>query len=118
MDFITCLPVSTNWKGETYNSIFVIIDRLTKMVYYEPAKVTIDALGFTKVIIDVVVKHHDLPDSIVSNCGLVFISKFWSLLYYYLVIKWRLSTAFHLQMDGQTKKQNSTMEAYLWAFVV
>ena len=29
MDFDTGLLVSTNWKGETYNSILVIIDRLT-----------------------------------------------------------------------------------------
>ena len=32
MDFVTGLPVSTNWKGETYVSILVIVDRLTKMV--------------------------------------------------------------------------------------
>ncbi len=35
MDFVTGLPVSTNWKGDTYDSILVIVDRLTKMVYYE-----------------------------------------------------------------------------------
>ncbi len=45
MDFVTRLPVSTNWKGKTYDSILVIIDRLTKMVHYKPVKVTIDALG-------------------------------------------------------------------------
>ncbi len=30
MDFVIRLPVSTNWKGETYDSILVIIDKLTK----------------------------------------------------------------------------------------
>ena len=39
------LPISTDWKGESYNSILVIVDRLTQMVYYEPVKITIDALG-------------------------------------------------------------------------
>ena len=44
-------------------------------------------------------------------------SKFWSLPCYFLGIKRRLSTAFHPQIDGQTKRQNSTMEAYLRTFV-
>ena len=117
MDFVTGLPVSTNWKGETYDSILVIVDRLTKMVHYEPVKVTIDAPGLAEVIIDVVVRHHGLPDSIVSNRGSVLTSKFWSLLCYFLGIKQRLSTAFHPQTDGQTERQNSIMEAYLRAFV-
>ena len=87
MVFITWLPVSTNWKSETYDSILVIFDRLTKIVDYEPVKVTIDAPGLAKVIIDMVVRHNGLPDSIVSNQGSVFISKFWSSLYYFLDIK-------------------------------
>ena len=116
-DFVTGLPVSTNWKGETYDSVLVIIDRLTKMVHYEPVKVTIDALGIAEVIIDVVVRHHDLPDSIVTDRGSIFISKFWSSLCYFLSIKRRLSTALHPQTDGQTERQNSTMEAYLRVFV-
>ncbi len=64
-----------------------------------------------------VVRHYGLLDSIVSYQGLVFTSKFWSSLYYFLGIKQRLSTAFHPQTDGQTEMQNSTMEAYLRAFV-
>ena len=117
MDFVTGLPVSTDWKGESYDSILVIVDRLTKMVHYEPVKVTIDAPGLAEVILDVVVRHHGLPDSIVSDRGSLFTSKFWSSLCYFLGIKQRLSTAFHPQTDGQTERQNSTMEAYLRAFV-
>ncbi len=117
IDFVTGLPVSTNWKGETYDSILLIVDRLTKMVHYEPVKVTTDAPGLAEVIIDMVVRHHGLPDSIVSDRRSVFNSKFWSSLCYFLGIKGRLLTAFHLQTDGQTERQNSTMEAYLRAFV-
>ena len=113
MDFLTGLPISTNWKGDSYNSILVIVDRLTKMVYYEPVKITINALGLAEVIIDVVVRYHGLPDSLVTDRGSLFTSKFWSLLCYFLGIKRRLSTAFHPQTDRQTEPQNSTMEAYL-----
>ena len=87
------------------------------MVHYEPIKVTIDTPGLAEVIIDVVVRHHGLPDSITTDRGAIFTSKFWSSLCYFLSIKRRLSTAFHPQTDGQTERQNSTMEAYLRAFV-
>ena len=87
------------------------------MVHYEPVKITINAPGLAEVILDVVVRHHGLPDSIVSDRGSLFTSKFWSSLCYFLGIKRRLSTAFHPQTDGQTERQNSTMEAYLRAFV-
>ena len=103
MDFVTGLPISTDWKGDSYDSILVIVDRLTKMVHYEPVKVTIDAPGLAEVILDVVVRHHGLPDSIVSDRGSLFTSKFWSSLCYFLGIKRRLSTAFYYQTDGQTK---------------
>ncbi len=37
------------------------------MVYYELVKITIDALGLTEIILDMVVQHHGLPNSIVSD---------------------------------------------------
>ena len=113
MDFVTGLAISIYWKGESYDSILVIVDQLTKMVYYEPVKDTIDAPKLVEVILDVVVRHHGLPNSIVSERGPLFTSKFWSSLCYFLGIKWRLSTTFYPQTDGQTKRQNSMMEAYL-----
>ena len=73
--------------GDSYDSILVIVDWLTKMVHYEPVKVTIDASGLAKVILDVVVRHHGLSNLIVSDKGLLFTSKFWSLLCYFLDIK-------------------------------
>ena len=117
MDFVTGLPISTDWKGDSYDSILVIVDWLTKMVYYEPVKITINASGLAEGIIDVVVCHYSLPDSIITNKGSLFTSKFWSLLCYFFGIKRWLFTAFQPQTDGQTKRQNSIMEAYLGAFV-
>ena len=113
MDFVTGLPISTDWKDDSYDSILVIVDWLTKMVHYEPVKVTINTPGLAEVIIDVVVQHHGLPNSIISDRGAIFMSKFWSSLCYFFDIKRRLSIAFHSQTNGQTERQNSTMEAYL-----
>ncbi len=117
MDFVTGLPISADWKSYSYNSILVIVDRLTKMVHYEPVKVTIDAPSLAEVIIDVVVRHHRVPESIVTDRGLLFTSKFWSSLCYFLGIQKKQSTTFHPQTDDQTERQNSMMEAYLRAFV-
>ena len=117
MNFVTGLPQSADWRGDGYDLILVIVNRLTKMVHYKPLQTTITALALAEVILNVVVQHHGLPDSIVSDRGSVFTSKFWSSLCYFLSIKRRLSTAFHPQTDGQTERQNSTMEAYLRAFV-
>ena len=117
IDFVTGLPISTDWKGDSYDSTLVIVDWLIKMVHDKPVKVTIDAPGLAVIIINVVVRHHGLLDSIVTDRGSLFTSKFWSLLCYFLSIKRRLSTAFHPSMDGQIEGQNSTMEVYFRAFV-
>ena len=55
MDFVTGLPLSSNWKGNNYDFILVIVDQLIKMVHYVPVKVTIDAPGLAEVILDMVV---------------------------------------------------------------
>ena len=76
MDFVTGLPILLDWKEDSYDSILVIVNRLTKIVHYKPVKITIDAPGQAEVIINVVVRHHGLLDSIVTNRGSLFISKF------------------------------------------
>jgi hypothetical protein len=63
--------------------------------------------------IDHVVRPHGLPDSIVSDRGSIFVSRFWKTLSRRLRISQRLSTAFHPQTDGQTERMNQTIEQYL-----
>ena len=104
MDFVTGSPISTNWKGDSYDSILVVVDRLTKRVHYELVQTTIDAPRIAEIIINFIVWHHGLSNLIVSNRGSVFTSKFWSSLCYFLGIKRRLSTAFHPQTDSQIER--------------
>ncbi len=95
MAFVIGLPILANWKSDSHNSILVIFDWLTKIVHYELVKVTIDVLGLAKVIINVVVRHYGVSESIVRDWGLLYTSKFWSSLCYFLEIKKKLSTAFY-----------------------
>ncbi len=104
MDFITGLPILADWKSDSYDLILVIVDRLTKMVHYKPVKVTIDTSGLEEVIINVVVRHHGVPESIVTDRSSLFTSKFWSSLCYFLGIKKKLSTAFHPPTNSQTER--------------
>ncbi len=67
IDFVTDLPISANGKGDSYDSILVIVDRLIKMLHYKPVKVTINTPGLAEVIIDVVIRHHGVPKSIVTD---------------------------------------------------
>ena len=87
------------------------------MVLYELVKVTMNAPSLVEVIIDMVMRHHGLPDSIFGDRRLLFISKFWSSLCYFLGIKRKLSIAFHTQTDDQTEKQNSTIKAYFRTYL-
>ena len=117
IDFVMGFPILTDWKGENYNLIIVIVDCLTKMVHYKLVKVTINTPDLAEIIIDVVVRYLGLPDSIVTDQASLFTSKFWLLLCYFLSIKQKLSTTFYPQIDGQTKRQNSTIDTYLQTFV-
>lgn len=81
-----------------------------RLLFLGLRQITIDASGLAEVILDVVVRHHGLPDSIVSDRGSVYTSKFLSSV---LGIKRRLSTAFEPPPPyGRTEGQNYTIEPY------
>ncbi len=56
MDFVIDLLISANQKGDSYDLILVIVYWLTKMVYYELVKITIDVPSLVKLIINIVVQ--------------------------------------------------------------
>ncbi len=70
------------------------------MVHYKPVKVIINTPNLAEVIINVVVYHYRVLGLIVTDQDLLFILKFWLLLYYFLEIKKKLSIAFYPQTDG------------------
>ena len=113
MDFIRRLSKSEDWRRVKYDLILVIVDPLTKMIHYKPVLTTLNAKQLAEVLIKAIFKYYSLPDSIITNRGLLFSFKFWSSLCYYLNIKRQFSTAFHPQIDRQTEAQNSIIEVYL-----
>ena len=73
------------------------------MVHYKPVKITLDTPGLTKIIINVVLHHHGLLDSIVTYKSFFFTSKFWSSICYFFGIKQRLFTKFYPQIYSQAE---------------
>ena len=115
MDLITELPES-EYLHQTYNSILVIIDRYTKMAHYTPTRTTITAVDLAQIVLREVVRLHGTPRSITSDRGPIFTSAYWNEFCNHLHTKRQLSTAFHPQTDGQTERQNQTLEQYLRIF--
>jgi transposase InsO family protein len=111
MDFITGLPVS-----EGYDSILVVVDRLSKMAHFLPVHTSMTALDLAKVLIRHVWKLHGSPEDIISDRGSLFTSSFWKTLCEQLRIKRSPSTAFHPETDGQTERVNAILEQYLRAY--
>ena len=115
IDFISDMPPCEH-HGVVYDSIFVIVDRYTKMVRYIPARMDWTSERLAEAFIENIWRDKGLPDSVVSDRGSLFTSKFWSALCFHLKIKRKLSTSFHPQTDGQTERQNQTIEQYLRSY--
>ena len=111
-DFITKLPLA-----QGYNVILVVCDRLTKMVHFIPTMEKTSAEGLARLFRDHVWKLHRLPESIISDRGAQFAANLMKELNQILGIETKLLTAFHLQIDGQTKQTNQELEQYLRMFI-
>jgi hypothetical protein len=116
LDFITDLPPARNRSGCVFDAILVIVDRFSKMALYVPAQKTWDAKQFADAYFDNIILKYGIQKGIVSDRGSIFTSAFWTEICYQLQVKRRLSTAFHPQTDGQTERQNQTLEQYLRMF--
>ena len=112
MDFITKLPLA-----QGYDSILVVVDRLTKIVHFIPTTEKTTVGGLARLFRDNVWKLHSLPESIVSDRGLQFAAGVMRELNAMLGIDSKLSMVFHPQTDGQTERINQELEQYLRIFI-
>ena len=96
LDFVVKLPLSKDhWTGVEYDSILVIMDRLTKYAYMVPYKESSTAEDLSQVFLRTIIAHHGMPGEVISDRDKLFTSKFWTTLTELLGMKRKLSTAFH-----------------------
>ncbi|GJS20875.1 putative reverse transcriptase domain-containing protein [Tanacetum coccineum] len=114
IDFITKLPKTSSG----YDTIWVIVDHLTKSVHFLLMKETNSMERLMRLYLKEVVSRHGVLVSIISDRDSRFTSRFWQSLKKALGTHLDMSTAYHPQTDGQSERTIQTLEDILHACVI
>ncbi|GJR01767.1 putative reverse transcriptase domain-containing protein [Tanacetum coccineum] len=114
MDFVTKLPRTPNG----HDTIWVIVDRLTKSVHFIPTRETESIDTLTWLYIKEVISRHGVPISIILDRDSHFTSRFWHSLQNALGTQLDMSTAYHPETDGQSERTIQTLEDMLRACAI
>jgi hypothetical protein len=109
LDFIVKLPESNG-----YDTILTITDHdCLKAALFIPCNEMIDSEGIAKLYACHMIPHYGLPKKIILDRDPCFMSNFTTELCHLLGVKQNISTAYHPQTDGQSKRTNQSLEQYL-----
>jgi hypothetical protein len=114
MDFIVGLPNTSRH----HDSIWVIVDRLTKVAHFLPVHTTYKAQKYAELYIDRILCLHGLPWTIVSDRGAQFVARFWEQLQESFGTKLIRSSTYNPHTDGKTKRVNQILEDMLRACAI
>ena len=113
MDFFLGLPR----KQLEHDSIFVVVDRFSKMAHFISYKKTSDAIHVVEFFFREVVRLHGLPKSIVSDQDTKFVGYFWHTLWKKLKKNLNFSSLHHPQIDGHIEAMNHSLRNLLRCLV-
>nr|GEU80211.1 putative reverse transcriptase domain-containing protein [Tanacetum cinerariifolium] len=109
-----CLPRTPSG----YESIWVIVDRLTKSAHFLQVKTTDNMEKLAQLYLKEVVCRHGVPISIILDRDRKFTSRFWWSLQEALGTRLDMSTAYHPETDGQSERTIQILEDMLRACVI
>ena len=114
MDFVVGLPL----KGRKHDSVWVVVDRLTKSAHFLPVRTDYSLDKLAELYIKEIVLLHGIPISIILDRDPRFTSRFWGKLQEALGTRLNFSTAFHPQTDGQSERVIQIMKDMLRSCVI
>jgi len=107
INFIIKLSSLKNSTWEVwFDSILMIVNRLIKYTIFISFKKTVTASVLMYIILQELISNHELSKKFIINKDKLFMSKFWKMLRVKLRIKWKMLTAYHSQMNKQSKWMN------------
>ena len=112
MDFITALSKVTG----NFDSIFVVTDKLTKIIHLIPTRTTASASDIAQLFVKEIVRLHGIPARIISDRDAKFTSKLWTAMFQSIGTRLNLSSAYHPETDGQTERVNQVIEDILRSY--
>jgi hypothetical protein len=101
-----------------YDSIWLIVDHLTKSAYFIPVCTRYRARNYIELYISNIVRYHGIPKTIISDRGSIFVARFWKQLHDCLGTHLIRNSAYHPQTDDQTERVNQIVEDMLRACVL
>jgi hypothetical protein len=114
MDFIVGLPLTPR----KHDSIWVIVDRLTKTAHFIHVHTTYSAEHYAEIYVDLIVRLHGVPKTILSDRGTQFVACFWAQVHESLGTKLIHSSSYHPQTNDQTERVNQIVEDMLRACII
>ena len=88
-----------------------------KYGYFIPYKKESRVEKLAYMFLRTVIINHQMPKSIITDRGSLFMSHFWKMFTSLLGTKTKLSTVYYPQTDGQTERLNQTLEQYLRCYI-
>ncbi|GKE47802.1 reverse transcriptase domain-containing protein [Tanacetum coccineum] len=114
MDFITKLPR----LSQGFDAIWVIVDRLTKSGHFLPIRENDPLDKLTRLYLNRIVARHGIPALIICDHERRFTSNLWKSFQKALGTYISMTTAYHPETDGQSKRTIQTLEDMLRACVI
>ncbi|GJP55979.1 hypothetical protein CLOM_g15017 [Closterium sp. NIES-68] len=111
LDFITRLPTTTS----AHDAILVVIDKFSKMGHFIPTHTTARTEETAQLFVRYIISQHGIPATLISDRDPKFTTRFWKELMPLLGTKLAMSSAYHPQTDGKTKRLNQIVEQLLRA---